>query len=573
MAVTVTQLRGWDIDGLRAAGAGLRAASRELDVLASRLLPHAAAAIWTGVAAESAQRHMQRVRRAVAEIAAGLDACGAVLGAAAEALAGARRALDRAASYASDSMLHLSEDGTVVVPPIGLGLPPEMLAAAERLHSARQRLAAVVSALAQQALAAAEEADRDAAHGLETAGRAAGLLGPAALGWLAVWAAGLSGPALRVLLTAGLVPGVLERDLPAADADAVDVAAWWASLTPMQQDIALRAHADRLGGLDGLPVDVRHRANVAVLDGERAALLSAIREEPPFDRLVELLAQLGTVESVSRQLAGDPARRRLLLLDIDAGRAAIAIGDVDRADHVAVLVPGLDQDVAEDMDALVYNADRLGRTAADWLHRLAPDESVATVAWLGYDTPSIATVASTAAAERGGRQLRSTLTGLRATRESTRIAGTAAELHLTVVGHSYGSVVTAVALREPSGTDDAVLVGSPGVGVATAGEVGVPRGHVYVGETPQDRVADLGWFGADPSERRFGAVTMQTDGGADPVTGSTMRAARGHSQYFDLHTESVRNIALVAIGQSHHVTYVDGSGAGAADAPMQWGFG
>jgi len=546
VTITVGRLRSWDAAGLRAAGAALRGAAEELDQLARRVAARSADA-WSGVAADAAEQRARRVRVAIADVAAGITACGAVLIAAADALEAARHALDRAARHAADAMLRLDDDGTVAVPPVEPGLPPELFARAQRLHAAREQAAAAATALAQQALAAGAEADRDAACALEQAGRFAGVVGPAGLCWLATW-------------EAALVPAVRARDLPPPGCSATDVAAWWSSLSPAQRDIAMAVHPDRLGRLDGLPSEVRHRANVAVLDRERAALQAALAAQPAAGRLAALLARLATVQSIIRQLAGDPARRRLLLLDIDGGRAAIAIGDVDRADHVALVVPGLEQDVAEDMDAIVYNADRLRRTAEAWLGRLAPHEFLATVAWLGYATPSWRSVASTAHAERGAPQLRAALRGLHAARTAAAVDGTPLDLHLTVVGHSYGSLAAAVALREPTGTDDAVLVGSPGVGTTTAAEVGVPAGHVFVGESTEDDVAELAWFGADPGGRDFGAATMQTDGGVDPVSGAELRATRGHSEYFDLHTESVRNIALVAIGQAHLVTY-----AGASD--------
>lgn len=556
MTVTVPQLRAWDTDGLRSAGVALRAVSREIVVIASRVAARSVASqAWSGAAADAAERRVQRVRQAVGEMAAGLDVCGAVLAAAGEALATARRVLEHAEHYAAEATLRLGDDGTVAVPPVEPGLSPELLATARRLHAAREQTAVAVTALARQALAAAAEADRDAAQALDHAGRVAGLLAPATFGWLSSWAAALSGPALRVLLSAGLVAGVVERDLPRADAGAADVAAWWVSLSPTQQDIALRAYPGRLGALDGLPAEVRHQANLAVLEREWAALQAAVHARPHFERLADLRGRLAMVESVTRELTADPVRRRLLLLDLDVGLAAIAIGDVDRADHVALVVPGLEQDVADDLDAVVYNADRLGRTAQDWLGRLAPHESVATVAWLGYTTPSWRTVASAAAAERGGRQLRSALRGLHAARATAATAGRAGPLHLTVVGHSYGTLAAAIALRKTTGTDDAVLVGSPGVDAAAAAEVGVPVGRVFVGESRGDSVADLAWFGRDPGSRSFGAANFQTDGGVDPVTGADLRASHGHSEYFDLRTESVRNMALVAIGQAHHVTY------------------
>jgi hypothetical protein len=225
---------------------------------------------------------------------------------------------------------------------------------------------------------------------------------------------------------------------------------------------------------------------------------------------------------------------------------------------VAVVVPGLEQDVADDMDALVHNADRLAGTADAWLQRLAPGETFAAVAWLGYDTPSFATVASSREAIRGAAALRSTLRGLDAARIAVPAPPDAPspEVHLTVVGHSYGSLATGIALREPTGADDAVLIGSPGVDAEVAADLAVPVGHVFVGEAAGDTVADLAWFGRDPSSAGFDAVPLPADGGVDPETGAALTESRGHSEYFETGSESVRNIALVAVGASHRVTAV-----------------
>ena len=55
---------------------------------------------------------------------------------------------------------------------------------------------------------------------------------------------------------------------------------------------------------------------------------------------------------------------RLLTLDLEgAGRVAIGLGDVDRARHVAVVVPGMGQDARHGVERTVANAERLRQQA------------------------------------------------------------------------------------------------------------------------------------------------------------------------------------------------------------------
>jgi pimeloyl-ACP methyl ester carboxylesterase len=138
----------------------------------------------------------------------------------------------------------------------------------------------------------------------------------------------------------------------------------------------------------------------------------------------------------------------------------------------------------------------------------------------------------------------------------------AAPLHLTLIGHSYGSLAVGYAMRRRPAVDDVVLLGSPGAAARHARDLLDDPGHVFVGEARGDAVADLGWFNTDPSSPRFGARQLQTDGGVDPVTQVYLRASHGHSDYLSPATESVRNVAAVVTGRPEAATYGDMSGSG-----------
>ena len=307
--------------------------------------------------------------------------------------------------------------------------------------------------------------------------------------------------------------------LPPSGADPDDVTAWWTALPPHQRVAAVRSYAGQLGALAGLPSAVRDAASVAR----------------------ELAALAGS---------GRPAS--LLTLDLNGhGRVAIGIGDLDRARHVAFVVPGMGQDAAGGVGRTVQLAGRLRDEAA----RVSTDDT-AVVAWMGYAAPGWTQVRFPSRARTGGRALAADLRAL----ASARTADGRDRPHLTVVGHSYGStVVGAAATTTALRADDLVLLGSPGVLARRAADLGRLPGRVYVGEAPLDPVADLATFGPDPGDRCFGATRMR----ADPGRGIPLReqlTGGNHSHYFDPDSESLRNIARVVVGRGGEVTRSDTEG-------------
>jgi Alpha/beta hydrolase len=114
-----------------------------------------------------------------------------------------------------------------------------------------------------------------------------------------------------------------------------------------------------------------------------------------------------------------------------------------------------------------------------------------------------------------------------------------------VIGHSYGSLVTGMALAgEGLQVDETVLIGSPGVGVGSAGELG--DGNVWVGLARFDVVGYAEWHGPNPHGRGFGATRFHTGD------------ISGHSSYFNEGSQSLRNIGLIAAGYLDEVNVNDG---------------
>jgi pimeloyl-ACP methyl ester carboxylesterase len=119
--------------------------------------------------------------------------------------------------------------------------------------------------------------------------------------------------------------------------------------------------------------------------------------------------------------------------------------------------------------------------------------------------------------------------------------------HLTVVAHSYGSTVAGLAVASGgTNVDDLVVLGSPGLGVSSTAQLGMPAARVHVLESSNDPVADLGWFGPDPDHLE--GVDLLTTDGANLPSGTTGRRSLGHSEYLTPGTTSQWNVAGVIAG-------------------------
>lgn len=361
------------------------------------------------------------------------------------------------------------------------------------------------------------------------------------------------------------VPAAAPAGVPGLDPEAV--AGWWAGLPPDARAALERDRPALVGGLDGLPAAVRDRANRRVLTAaqeqarsdETAVGARLARSRDPAE-LVRIGVELHAVRARLARLAAvatavERPGRALLDLEVDrhpAGgqgvRAAVARGDVDTARDVAVFTPGFTTGVGE----LPHRLEELDALAD------AAGPGTAAVAWYGYDAPQRTEVADPdrsvlgrAPAEEGGRRLASFLGGLDAARPDAT-----PDAHVTAIGHSYGSVVTAAALTPASGVDDVVHLGSPGVGDAP----GRPQGHAWAVEAAGDPIADTGWFGPDPN--RLPGVTGLSAREVALPDGRVLAESRGHHGYLTPGTTSAANVAAVVGGRPHDAVLDRGVDAG-----------
>ncbi|QEO10520.1 hypothetical protein FLP23_11230 [Protaetiibacter larvae] len=349
-------------------------------------------------------------------------------------------------------------------------------------------------------------------------------------------------------------------ELLASPPSAREVADWWAA-TPAGSRTALAELSPKLlGNLEGVPFAVRDSANRTALRGAVAALDDTLAGHVGRAERDELETRRHMLDQVRAALSSrDGHVRRLIGLDADGeGRAVIAIGDLARADYVSFLVPGMFFGVDAQIVAWADTAEAFVDGQEEWLDRLKPEEhaTVAAVAWIGYRTPSLVNVASMELAREGRDALTATLEGLRASRGS-------AQPYLSVVAHSYGSTAALLALEENEVSVDALaLVGSPGSPARNVSELHVVDGNVWVGAADWDPIPASGVFGSQPASTSYGAHRFSVAAGRDPLTGARLGGAVTHNDYFAPGSTSLRNLALIGIGEGTQVT-----GLASGDAP------
>ena len=355
-------------------------------------------------------------------------------------------------------------------------------------------------------------------------------------------------------------------DLLAAPPAAPQVADWWATADAAERQRLITAAPQLVGNLEGVPYTVRDAANRDVLAASIARVTARLSDGSVGRAATEQLqAQLHMLQQVRDAVATGPSGlpRTLVTLDVaDGGRAVIAVGDLATADFVSYLVPGMFYSVDSEVGSWAGAADQLAVDQAAWLQRLAPAQhaagdvkTVATVAWIGYRTPTVVNVASLDLAREGSEALTASLRGLEAVR-----SGETDRPYLSILAHSYGATAALLALQENDVTIDALaMVGSPGSPAENVGQLRVRDGNVWVADAALDPVASTGVFGSHPLSAAYGAHHFGVDGAIDPFTRAALAPSLGHVDYVTAGSESFRNMALIAIGQGRLVLTADGT--------------
>jgi len=358
-------------------------------------------------------------------------------------------------------------------------------------------------------------------------------------------------------------------------------ATWWRSLSVQEQGRVIKEHPEWIGNRDGVPFAARDEANRALLGVDRDRL-SAIQARLDASHsgswlggivtnddaaLAHVEAKLASLDAVEQTLARD-GDRQLLLLDLSQERAqaAIARGDVDNADNVAVFVPGLTANVNDSMKDYDHEMDQLQHRAELENKRANPAglSTTATVTWIGYQAPQLGwdlignnSVADDHAAQMGAAKLVPFLQGIGMARDH--------DAHLSLLGHSYGSTTAGLALKQSTGVDDVVFFGSPGIGTNNVRDLSVPGGHTYYIEAPWDVVGDLGYFGIDPSHMNgIEHASAKASTVVDPMSGEIRHFAgvTGHDSYLVDDSTSQYNMSVVVAGVPDRRVSDPGEGLG-----------
>ncbi|CAL9494980.1 alpha/beta hydrolase [Streptomyces sp. enrichment culture] len=369
---------------------------------------------------------------------------------------------------------------------------------------------------------------------------------------------------------------------PPKDGDPKANADWWKELTPEERADYLAIRPKAVGEMDGLPAETRDEANRIVFEeirGKYQMDLDSIPAEPANkytmintvngpvqaytdewlswnqeygDRKAELEKVLNGAKAIQERFdrTGEQGLPEAYLLGFDPkgeddGRVILANGNPDTADHTAIYVPGTGTNI-EGTDGGIDRSEAMWRES----QHLVPGQSVSSIYWFDYDAPdSIPQAMSGSRAEHAGPRLEDFLQGTQ-----TAQGGPEAS-HTTVIGHSYGSTVIGETARHNHiAADDIIALGSPGMQVEHAKDLGVGADHVWAEGADGSvddavvrhggRLVGLGDWWANPTDEDFGANVMQND------TGSFLS---GHSSYWDYNagqaSVSLQNQAAVIAGR------------------------
>lgn len=359
----------------------------------------------------------------------------------------------------------------------------------------------------------------------------------ATTGWTTIRHHPEPGQSRAAALTAWEHGRIGHRALPDPAAPAPSIASFFASIGPSRGARLADTYPLVVGNLNGAPVPLRYRANRLSLS--RALDIERGRVEDPrltADGRHEALRRVHRFASLMR-----PERQILAFDPTGTGRTAEVLGDLERAQRVSVIVPGVDTNLLTfqkthrrysapaGMAQSLYAAER----------RTAPGTRTAVIAWADYTAPVGVGIDSAI-----GR-----LASVGAVRLVDMTAALPGTSRVSLFCHSYGSVLCGVAApRLPARVTDVAVAGSPGMRVENAAELAT-RARVWAMRDADDWIEDVPHLdiggvghGADPVAPEFGARLLSAAGAA------------GHTGYFEPGTGSLDNFAAIGVGSYQSLT-------------------
>lgn len=533
---------------------------------------------WLGFAGTTARNQLVGTNQKLYAAHDELQGIGTVLREAGDAFLVAQSELDAALKDAQAAQFTVAADGSVSYPPpapasstaISASGPPSAAsrwAPVTANQSANQELATDLANRIAAAVAQANEADQKVAALLNT---------------LAQQARNGTGLAISTAMASlsqaqELGTTLLAADMPGANATAAQINQWWNELSPLTQQHLIKDYPGVIGNRNGIPALARNQANRIYLP----QLITQFEQMPqPLDAADEQKLQGFKKIQAKLDHYSPGAVPPLLLLGIGdqgQGRGILAFGNPDTSTNVCAFVPGMSSTLSSLAGGDSNDALNLWSAA----HAVSPGSSNCTITWLGYDAPpGVGTDPHALAVmgdwrgQAGGASYDQFLSGIRATHAGS-------SLHLTALGHSYGSYTVGQAAMRPGGTgaDDLILIGSPGTGASNASQLNMLPGHVWDGAAQNDEVThlpsktsvetgiDLGpvlgpiggavvhytdpselWFGQDPASKAFGAKRFAV------ANGPVWPLLQAHLDYFDPKSKSLNNMAEIMTGNPQSVT-------------------
>ena len=344
-------------------------------------------------------------------------------------------------------------------------------------------------------------------------------------------------------------------------------AQYWSQQSPEQKRYLCDHYPDLIGNADGVEAWARDRANRLRLPklkqaakaeeakltqdianaGDNAALKADLQKRlkdaqdriKAYNAVQVALNEKGRIPLESYQHGAKGEAFSLLTLEEENGRvlAAVAQGDVDHAKNVATVVPGIGTTVQDMLKNEITKGTNLRNAAAAEGNINTKD--VAVVSWLGYEAPPGPSkdlgedlkIATIDLADKGSDKLAGFLTGVNASRQYG-----AGDANMTLLGHSYGSVVSGMATTKIADgvVDNEILFGSPGMGTYKPSEIHVPQGHRFVSGVPE------GDFVQGVSGKRYSYYVLADDilltaapvVGPLPVIGAVLAEGYGEANGF-----------------------------------------
>ncbi|MER6568503.1 alpha/beta hydrolase [Streptomyces sp. NPDC001093] len=312
---------------------------------------------------------------------------------------------------------------------------------------------------------------------------------------------------------------------------------FFASLSPEDQSRVARRYPLAVGNMNGAPVALRYRANHIALEQQRR-----VEKKRMHDSRLSAAGQQDAVRRMHRYEDLTSPGRQILAFDPEgSGRIAEVFGNLDTAQRITVVVPGVDTDLLTFQRTNREYTAPVGMAKALYAAERAqsPATRTAVIAWADYTAPDGLGVdaATGLRAEEGAVRLNALLGGL------------PGRAPVTTVCHSYGSVVCGVAAHAmPRRVTDIAVAASPGMRVSSASHLDT-KARVWAMRDSSDWIQDVPYLelgglghGADPVSPAFGARVLSAGD------------AQGHAGYFQPGTESLRNLADVAVGAYDEVS-------------------